>query len=156
MCSSSMTVDLAAPCVMMFSRTSPRPTPKQVKQHSRPLSGDQGLSPTRRSPGQVDSAHACPCTLAVATANPPTIIPQEVASYLDVKGINLERIDGYCLEDLTLGPLPSNLRKWHQPVRPAETTRLLYFNEIFFGTLTHPRVCKSRLLSISRAKESGS
>lgn len=50
--------------------------------------------------------------------NPPTI-PQEAAPYLVVRGILLERIDGYCLEDLTRGPLPSSLRKWHQVIQSA-------------------------------------
>ncbi|KAL2022650.1 hypothetical protein VTK56DRAFT_4994 [Thermocarpiscus australiensis] len=31
-------------------------------------------------------------------------MPQQAASYFEVKGILLERIDGYCLEDLTLAP----------------------------------------------------
>ena len=56
--------------------------------------------------------------LPVPTTNPPTV-PQEAACYFDVRGILLERIDGYCLEDLTLGPLPSNLRKWHQIIQSA-------------------------------------
>ncbi|KAK4153669.1 hypothetical protein C8A00DRAFT_33620 [Chaetomidium leptoderma] len=46
-------------------------------------------------------------------------IPQEAASYFEIRGILLERIDGYCLEDLTLAPLPSNLRKWQQIIQSA-------------------------------------
>ncbi|KAL2143662.1 hypothetical protein VTI28DRAFT_10169 [Corynascus sepedonium] len=46
-------------------------------------------------------------------------MPREAASYFDVKGILLERIDGYCLGDLTLSPLPSNLRIWQQIIQSA-------------------------------------
>ncbi|KAK4233167.1 hypothetical protein C8A03DRAFT_19702, partial [Achaetomium macrosporum] len=46
-------------------------------------------------------------------------IPREAASYFDVRGILLERIDGYCLGDLTLSPLPSNLRRWQQIIQSA-------------------------------------
>ncbi|KAH6845044.1 hypothetical protein B0I37DRAFT_379019 [Chaetomium sp. MPI-CAGE-AT-0009] len=47
-------------------------------------------------------------------------IPREAAPYFNVKGILLERIDGFCLEDLTLTtPLPSNLRTWQQLIQSA-------------------------------------
>ncbi|KAK4135165.1 hypothetical protein BT67DRAFT_293466 [Trichocladium antarcticum] len=48
-----------------------------------------------------------------------TIIPQETAPYFEVRGILLERIDGYCLESLTLGPLPQNLRTWQHIIQLA-------------------------------------
>ncbi|KAK4105347.1 hypothetical protein N658DRAFT_462525 [Parathielavia hyrcaniae] len=48
-----------------------------------------------------------------------TIIPQETAPYFEVRGILLERIDGYGLENLTLGPLPQNLRTWHHIIHLA-------------------------------------
>ncbi|KAK3897149.1 hypothetical protein C8A05DRAFT_48119 [Staphylotrichum tortipilum] len=47
------------------------------------------------------------------------IIPQETAPYFEVRGILLERIDGYCLEDLTLAPLPRNLGTWHHIIQLA-------------------------------------
>ncbi|KAK4233135.1 hypothetical protein C8A03DRAFT_48226 [Achaetomium macrosporum] len=47
-----------------------------------------------------------------------TAMPPEAAPYFEVKGILLERIDGFCLEDLTLAtPLPSNLRTWQQLIQ---------------------------------------
>jgi hypothetical protein len=46
-------------------------------------------------------------------------IPLEAGPYFDVRGILLERIDGYCLEDLTLGPLPRNLREWQEIIQSA-------------------------------------
>ncbi|KAL2126355.1 hypothetical protein VTI74DRAFT_1129 [Chaetomium olivicolor] len=47
-------------------------------------------------------------------------MPPEIAPYFEVKGILLERIDGFCLEDLTLAtPLPSNLRTWQQLIQSA-------------------------------------
>lgn len=46
-------------------------------------------------------------------------IPHGAASYFDVRGNLLERIDGYCLEDLTRSPLPSNLKKWQQIIQLA-------------------------------------
>ncbi|KAK4140468.1 uncharacterized protein C8A04DRAFT_39846 [Dichotomopilus funicola] len=52
----------------------------------------------------------------------PTIIPQEVAPYFEVRGILLERIDGYCLDDLMLGPPPPNLRTWHHIIQSAVDT----------------------------------
>ncbi|KAH6856024.1 hypothetical protein B0I37DRAFT_322873 [Chaetomium sp. MPI-CAGE-AT-0009] len=48
-----------------------------------------------------------------------TIIPQETAPYFKVRGILLERIDGYCLGNLTLGPLPKNLRTWQHIIQLA-------------------------------------
>ena len=48
-----------------------------------------------------------------------TVIPQEIASYFEVRGILLERIDGDCLENLTLGPLPQNLRTWQHIIQLA-------------------------------------
>jgi len=48
-----------------------------------------------------------------------TIIPQETAPYFEVRGILLERIDGDCLDNLTLGPLPQNLRTWHHIIQLA-------------------------------------
>lgn len=48
-----------------------------------------------------------------------TIIPQEVAPYFEVRGILLEQIDGYCLEDLTGGPPPKNLRIWQHIIQLA-------------------------------------
>jgi hypothetical protein len=48
-----------------------------------------------------------------------TIIPQETAPYFEVRGILLERIDGYSLESLTLGPLPRNLRTWQHIIQLA-------------------------------------
>lgn len=46
-------------------------------------------------------------------------MPREAAPYFDVKGILLERIDRYCLGDLTLSPLPNNLRIWQQIIQSA-------------------------------------
>ncbi|KAL2167105.1 hypothetical protein VTG60DRAFT_1696 [Thermothelomyces hinnuleus] len=46
-------------------------------------------------------------------------MPQEEASYFEVRGILLERIDGYRLEDLVLGPLPRSLREWQQIIQSA-------------------------------------
>ena len=48
-----------------------------------------------------------------------TIVPQETLPYFEVRGILLERIDGYCLENLTLGPLPQNLRTWQHIIQLA-------------------------------------
>ncbi|KAH6617613.1 hypothetical protein F5144DRAFT_586951 [Chaetomium tenue] len=48
-----------------------------------------------------------------------TTVPQETAPYFEVRGILLERIDGYCLADLTLGPPPQNLRTWHHIIQLA-------------------------------------
>jgi hypothetical protein len=50
-----------------------------------------------------------------------TSIPPEAAPYFEVKGILLERIDGYCLRDLvTPGPLlPQNVRAWHRIIQLA-------------------------------------
>ena len=45
--------------------------------------------------------------------------PREEASYFDIRGILLERIDGYCLEDLTGSPLPSNLTSWQRIIQSA-------------------------------------
>jgi hypothetical protein len=47
------------------------------------------------------------------------VIPQETAPYFDVRGILLERVDGYSLESLTLGPLPQNLRTWQHIIQSA-------------------------------------
>ncbi|KAK3309862.1 uncharacterized protein B0T15DRAFT_16390 [Chaetomium strumarium] len=48
-----------------------------------------------------------------------TTIPQEAASYFNIEGILLERIDGYCLSDLTGFPPPSNLKEWQQIIQSA-------------------------------------
>jgi hypothetical protein len=50
-----------------------------------------------------------------------TSIPPEAAPYFEVRGILLERIDGYCLRDLvTPGPLlPQNVRAWHRIIQLA-------------------------------------
>jgi hypothetical protein len=49
-----------------------------------------------------------------------TIMPPEAAPYFEVRGILLERIDGYCLDNLlTLGPLPKNLRTWQHIIQLA-------------------------------------
>lgn len=47
------------------------------------------------------------------------IMPQETAPYFEVRGILLERIDGDCLENLTLGPLPQNLGTWQHIIQLA-------------------------------------
>ncbi|KAK3301882.1 uncharacterized protein B0T15DRAFT_506074 [Chaetomium strumarium] len=47
-------------------------------------------------------------------------MPPEAAPYYEVKGIFLERIDGFCLEDLMIAsPLPRNLRTWQQLIQTA-------------------------------------
>ncbi len=46
-------------------------------------------------------------------------IPQELAPYFQVRGVLLEHVDGYCLEDLTLAPLPSNFKQWERIVQSA-------------------------------------
>jgi hypothetical protein len=48
-----------------------------------------------------------------------TNIPPEAAPYFEVRGILLERIDGYCLDNLTLGPLPKDLRTWQHIIQLA-------------------------------------
>ncbi len=50
-----------------------------------------------------------------------TLPPQEAAAapYFEVRGILLERIDGDSLGDLTLAPLPSNLRAWQRIIQAA-------------------------------------
>jgi hypothetical protein len=53
------------------------------------------------------------------SATKPAAIPNEAAPYFEVRGILLERIDGYCLENLTLGPLPQNLRTWQHIIQLA-------------------------------------
>ncbi|KAK4095719.1 hypothetical protein N658DRAFT_502410 [Parathielavia hyrcaniae] len=54
------------------------------------------------------------------SATKPAAIPKEAAPYFEVRGILLERIDGYCLENLSLGPpLPQNLRTWHHIIQLA-------------------------------------
>ena len=58
-------------------------------------------------------AHVCLSATSFAA------IPQEAAPYFEVKGVLLEHIDGYCLEDLTLGPLPRNLKEWERIVQSA-------------------------------------
>ncbi|KAK4143976.1 uncharacterized protein C8A04DRAFT_37008 [Dichotomopilus funicola] len=55
----------------------------------------------------------------LSATKPATIIPPEVAPYFEVRGILLERIDGYCLDNLTLGPLPKNLRTWQHIIQLA-------------------------------------
>ncbi|SPQ21897.1 527855f9-69e8-4dba-b42c-aa71a915de4b [Thermothielavioides terrestris] len=48
-----------------------------------------------------------------------TSIAPEAAPYFDVRGILLERIDGYCLGDVELGPLPQDLRTLQQVIQSA-------------------------------------
>ncbi|KAL2179571.1 uncharacterized protein P884DRAFT_283462 [Thermothelomyces heterothallicus CBS 202.75] len=47
-------------------------------------------------------------------------MPPEAIPYFEVKGILLEHIDGFCLEDLTHAtPLPRNLKTWQQLIQSA-------------------------------------
>ncbi|KAL2126784.1 hypothetical protein VTI74DRAFT_232 [Chaetomium olivicolor] len=52
----------------------------------------------------------------------PADIPSKAASYFEVKGILLERIDGYNLEDITTSPVAppaSDLKRWRQIIQSA-------------------------------------
>ncbi|KAK4153649.1 hypothetical protein C8A00DRAFT_43468 [Chaetomidium leptoderma] len=51
----------------------------------------------------------------------PADIPPEAASYFEVRGILLERIDGYNLEDIATSPLApaDDLMKWQQIIQSA-------------------------------------
>lgn len=55
--------------------------------------------------------------------SPSADIPPEVASYFDVRGILLERIDGYNLEDIATSPIAppasDNLLEWRQIIQSA-------------------------------------
>jgi hypothetical protein len=57
--------------------------------------------------------------VSLSAAKLATAMPQETAPYFEVRGILLERIDGYSLESLTLGPLPQNLRTWQHIIQLA-------------------------------------